>query len=582
MRLRATAAIGGAALIVGSVIALWFSWAGTTGDAGAVGSPMYVVELVPTGVVSVRLVRSAGDGVAGAAVRVVGPLPPGSGEQTDWGDLPGTRIRRATTDDDGRVTLSGLQGAQRYGIHAWSHAGDTVTSVLEAVHPPAETETLLVTEPRHVRVRVTARADGCALAGAQVQVTDAHLNRLRGIGRMESANRPLREAGPTDGEGRVDLTVEPGAWLIGVCDGFDIASVRVPPSVADGAELALALDEPGDGLVHVVSAVGAPVAGATVEATVTSVVDGRLLRLEAGRAISDSRGAVRLSRFDHWSDRESGALRLAARHDVEGVGGLELDIGSVVRRQRGLSRTVVLRGPGSLEVDMALHGWPEPTLEPFPGGFDQADVRERQDKEQLFTLTLWYLGAPGLRTEFSTHHGERRSLDPTGFAGGVSTARFDDLEAGDYCVELWSPARGVALVSPAQRVGSGQTTHHWIAAPDATTHGRVTVVPGGSTAPGTGERMMLLPGDGLAFHGALPVLLSPDVALRDRRVPVDPSGRATFDAVPPGRWIVGAASRTADGVLVWRQSPPFLLGPGDDLRLEVVLEPASPPVGVVF
>lgn len=539
------------------------------------------VDLVSAGVVFARLVRADGDGVAGAAVRVVGPLPPGCGEETDWGDLAGTRIRKMTTDDEGRFTLAALESGSSYGLHGWSDVGDTVTAVLLASHPPAEMQTLLVSEPRHIQVRVTARADSRALPGAMVQVVDDHLNRLRGIGRAESPGRPLREAGPTDGDGRVDITVEPGAWLIVVCEGFDIASLRVPPSLEDGTELPIALDAPGDGLVHVVSESGAPVAGATLEATVTSVVNGRMLRLDAGQAVSNAWGAVELERFDHWSGQRSGALRLAARDDVEGVG-LELDIGGLIRAQRGLARTLVLRRPGNLEVDMAIHGWPQPKLDPFPNRFSSEDVRERQDKEHLFTLTLWYLGSPGLRTEFSTHHGAKRSLDPMGFAGGVSTARFDDLEPGDYCVELWSPARGISLISPALRVESGKTTHHWITAPDATSHGRVTVVPGGSTVPGIGDRMTLLPADGFAFHGALPVLLSPVVAMRDRHEPFDPSGRVTFDTVPPGRWVVGTASQDASGAVRWRQTPPFLLGPGDDLVLEVVLERASPPVGVVF
>ncbi len=558
--------------------------------AGASGMPVWVraedttilmVDLVRNGAIRCRVLLPDDEAVPGADVRLFGPLDPGIDLAViDPGDLVGLRASRLLTDEGGLFRMDGLAVGASYGVHAWTEEGVWATGVLRAQPPGSEAEVLRATAPHRVNVLVQESGTGKPIANAQVLVMDDALNRLRGLTREQCLTQPLRTAEVTDERGLTTLTAELGSWLFVADEQHDLGVLQVTETVVASDPALVVLDVLGSDIVRVTTSAGWPVAGARIEARLQGGKGVQSVTKALNIVASDARGEFRVSELGKLPEAAWGNLNLFATHETEGSGGVALNMSWFLDGVRGLPKTIVLRKPGALQIDVETAGWSTPAPGVDDPRHDRAGLDEQAAKDHLLRLKLTYLGSHAPRMELSAQNGILKTVDIDAWEQGLPETRFENLEPGYYAVEIQSIARGVLFVTPALRVFPGETTHYWVASPRPELHAGVTLEVDPLLVGASSDFVTLLPEGGPVLQAATPGIMSPEAGLSDRRANFDAAGHASFVLVRPGRYMIGFGVKKEDGGIQWHQTATFQLGPGDERHLTEVA-PQAAPFGVV-
>lgn len=531
------------------------------------------VQLLPAWAVSVRLELPNGQPVAGARVRVMGPLSEGIDPSRAFvQDLVGIMETVTRTDEEGVARVTGVHPGS-YSVHAWTDDGTRATATVTAQPASADPWRLEAVPSVRMKVFVADRESGAPLEGAELAVVDNVLSGLSGEPTNGAAG--LREAAhASDRNGLIEVDCEPGAWLLCNCPAFGIGTVQVTREAASIGEITVLLDAAGRDVFTVVRPDGSPVQGAQVDACWTDFTDRGPQEVPLGSARSDNHGVVTLDALGRAPDSENGSYRFVASHPSAGRGTLELPIEFVREQMTSLPKTIVLRAPGALELHLASVGWPDRTPD------EQHEIPRESPRDVQIKLELNYLGTPAMRTEFSTHQGLEKGVVLTGDPGDTPVVHFEDLEPGLYAVRVSSFSPGFRFTTPTLRVLPGETTIQWIDPPDPAASATVTLALEGmlllpargssSTPDAILESVRRIPGHGIT-HGVLP----PGAGGGDvERVSLGSDGRFQFRLVLPGRYIINVPVHDPAGgdAFQWRVTRAFDVGPGDDVLLRA-LEP---------
>lgn len=556
---------------------------------------MVDLSLVSAGRLWVRVELPDGEPVAGAQVRVVGPLPSGlTLSQASPGELPNTLDWRGSTDGDGQFQVNGVTPGTRFGIHAWTEDGTRATGEIVSRARVAESEVpdrLLATPAVPMTVHTIDSETLLPVPGVHVLVADNRLQALSGVCQTTSMI-PLRMVGPTDERGMVEVSCEPGSWVMtgGSESGYGLSTLQITDDVAAAREITVLLDRIGRAVLRVATADGTPVPEAKVTGSWWAFDESGRRTGDVASVSTDSRGEFSLDDLGELPSAPPGGLSLFARHEREGSGGLSIALEELpphITAQPGQvpwPLTIVIQPAGSLELQFAPLGWPVPSPPAVRRGGNPTDRAEADELARSLSLTLRHLGSSAAHRSMSMHHGEHRRV-LVGMPDDEATATFEDLEPGCYAVAVSRRDGGLSFTTPPLWVDASETTTHWVTPPRAEDFGTVTldVAAAGHLwdAIGTPNTATLLAERSVGHVDGGPFLQTSIAGEGEaRRMPIPESGRVVFEFVPPGRYTIGMLLPDAEdptGARVYRTTEVFDVGPGEQLLLRTLEDAPVPP-----
>ncbi|MFT7462136.1 MAG: hypothetical protein ACI9EF_000473 [Pseudohongiellaceae bacterium] len=563
--------------------------------AVSAGEPRVVeLTLAPAGAVRVRIELPGGELVAAAKLRVVGPLQPGF--QLRWadpGELVGVAAWLGETDGQGEFTLPGVRLGSWYGVHAWTSHGVRATGEVVARSASDSAQIIEATPAVEVLVRLKMNRTLEPVAGRQLLLSEARLQRLSGIPTLDANGELgiLRASEPTDDRGELSLPCEPGVWLIAGGEGYSIVTAQITAEVIAAGELTMLLEKSAErDVLRVTTADGWPVQGAEVSGHWWYFDESGVKSGAVNELRTNELGEFRVEDLGDLPDDLTGGLRLFAHHEQQGSGGLGINLSDIAPLESlglradsplpsTLPRNIVVRRSGELQLEFDPLGWPEPPPLGRVLRRTAGDIAEAEEKARLLRLTLRFLGTESLRAELSKHHGDKRTIF-VGFGDDEGKVTFEDLEPGCYAVEIASESRGILITTAPLWVRSDEATVSWVEAPNQKLFGQVTLdlAAAGVLAEATAANtyVSLDPEKEEHWLEGSP-MLQPSVAGTGGagHRPVSEDGRAVFSGVYPGRYTLSVWLSDSPGnpfKTDLRSTKSFAVRPGDDLVLRALTE----------